>query len=99
MNQIEIWKPVVGYEGLYAVSNIGRIKRVAPARGTNVGKILSPTPDKKGYLRVRLTCDIGKGRTVKIHRLAAAAFHDNPNNYPEVNHKDTNKQNNNVDTD
>lgn len=93
----EIWKPVVGYEGLYEVSSMGRIKRVAPARGTNVGHIFRPAKDKKGYLRTRLTDANGKGATVKVHRVVAQAFHPNPMNLPEVNHKDTNKENNNAD--
>lgn len=97
MIEVEIWKSIVGYEGLYEISNLGRLRRIAPARGTTIGKIFKPAPDKKGYLRTRLTNDSGKGRTVKIHRLVATAFHDNPNNYPEVNHKDTNKKNNRAD--
>jgi hypothetical protein len=94
MSEIEVWKSVVGYEGLYEVSNFGRVKRIAPARGTQVGHIFNPAPDKKGYLRTRLTNVNGQAKTVKVHRIVAQAFHENPLNYPEVNHKDANKRNN-----
>lgn len=97
MMEIEIWKPVVGYEGLYEVSNKGRLKRIAPARGTQIGHIFRPSPDKKGYLRTRITNADGKGRSVKMHRLVAEAFHNNPNKFPEVNHIDTDKLNNHAD--
>lgn len=97
MSEIEIWKPVVGYEGLYEVSNMGRLKRISPARGTTVGHVFQPSPDKKGYLRTRITNAYGNGKTVKIHRLVAEAFHANPYQHPEVNHIDTNKLNNRAD--
>lgn len=90
----EIWKPIKDYEGLYEVSNLGRIKRIAPARGTTAGYIFNPSIDKKGYLRTRLTDNNGKGKTIKVHRVVCTAFHPNPNNFPQVNHKDTIKKNN-----
>lgn len=93
----EIWKPVVGYEGLYEVSSFGRIKRIAPARGTSVGHIFTPAPDKKGYLRTRLTDFNGIAKTIKVHRVVCTAFHPNPNSLPQVNHKDCNKSNNRED--
>lgn len=92
----EIWKDVIGYAGIYLVSNFGNIKRVAPARGTTVGYIFKPCPDKKGYLRTRLTNDKGKSKTIKIHRIVCAAFNENPSMLPQVNHKDGNKLNNNA---
>jgi hypothetical protein len=94
MTEIEIWKSVDGYEGLYEVSNLGRIKRIASARGTKTGYIFAPSVDTKGYLRTRLTDKNGKAKTVKVHRIVAIAFHPNPENLPQVNHKDTDKQNN-----
>lgn len=96
MIENEIWKPVIGYEGLYEVSNLGRLKRVAAARGTQIGHILKPAKDKKGYLRTRIADIKGSARTVKLHRLVAQAFHPNPFYWPEVNHLDANKQNNNA---
>lgn len=94
MNQIEIWKPVVGYEGLYEVSDCGRLKRVAAARGTKIGHVLNPSKDNKGYFRTRLTDEHGRSKSFRVHRLVAEAFHQNQNKCREVNHKDTNKQNN-----
>lgn len=96
----EIWKPVDGYQGLYEVSNLGRVRSVdrfrkqknnskAPVKG----KLLKPSLGKNGYLRVALS----KNGTVKfknIHRLVSEAFIQNPNNLPCVNHKDENKTNN-----
>ena len=91
---IEIWKPVVGYEGFYEVSNLGNVRSLdkMSADGRRIkGKILTHYLTEKGYLR----CFI-YDKQIKIHRLVAQAFLPNPNNYPEVNHKDENKQNNMV---
>ena len=89
----EIWKDVVGYEGLYQVSNLGNVKS---KRG-----LLKPQPRQHGYLAVWL---YGKGghakrnaRQISVHRLVAEAFIPNPNNYSEVNHLDECKTNNCVD--
>lgn len=65
----EVWKPAVGYEGIYEVSSHGRIRRVAPGRGTHPGRMLNPLTDDKGYLYVNLS-----GRMRRIHRLVLAAF-------------------------
>lgn len=93
----EVWKDIPGYEGIYEVSNTGLIKRLSSARGTTVGYIFTPSPGGKGYLQTRLTDKNGKARTTKIHRIVCAVFHPNPNNLPQVNHKDTNKANNHAD--
>lgn len=90
----EIWKEVPGFEGLYQVSNYGQI-RSTPRRGTT-GGIMKGHIDKKGYINITLRKD-GAQYTQKLHRLIAITFIPNPNNYPEVNHKDENKQNNRVD--
>lgn len=81
----EIWKPVVGYEGLYEVSNLGRVKSL---NYNHTGKegLLSLVPDKNGYSKVGL-CKNGKRKPYYVHRLVAEAFIPNPNNLPEVNHK------------
>lgn len=89
----EIWKDIDGYEGLYKVSNRGSVTS-APRKGTK-GGLLKPTKDKDGYLCVGLN-KRNKGKTVKVHRLVAAAFIPNPDDLPEVNHKDEDKSNNNV---
>ena len=85
----EKWKPVVGYEGLYEVSNLGRVKSIK----FNKEKILSLQKDKYGYLRSGFR-KMGKFKNYFVHRLVAEAFIPNPNNYPIVNHKDENPSNN-----
>lgn len=72
----EIFKDVPGYEGLYQVSNLGRVKSLHYQKE----KILKPSEQKWGYLNVHL-CKNGKRRTFKIHRLVAESFLLNPNNY------------------
>lgn len=96
----EYWKPVVGYEGLYEVSNWGRVKSLERYRkGPNgsiricKGRILKLRTDKDGYLLVAL-CKNNIKKTFRVHRLVAEAFIPNPDNLPCVNHKDENKQNN-----
>ena len=91
----EYWRPVLGYEGLYEVSNWGRVKSL-PRNGTvKYARILKPDTDKDGYLYVVLSKN-NKQKLFKIHRLVAEAFIPNPNNLPMINHKDENKQNNNA---
>ena len=94
---IEEWRPVVGYEGLYEVSNTGQVRSLDRFYyRLHKGKVLSPAKDRYGYLTVTLNCN-GKSKTIKIHRLVAQAFIENPDNLPQVNHKDEDKTNNNVD--
>lgn len=100
----ELWKDIEGYEGYYQVSSLGRVKSLdrIDATGRKLkGRILKPTltiPSKKykdGYFTVALSIG-GKIKRHKVHRLVAKAFIPNPNNFPEVNHKDENKINNNI---
>lgn len=88
---IEIWKDIKGYERLYQVSNLGKIKSLK----RNKEKLLKHGINNKGYQVVNLYKN-NKGITKKVHRLVAEAFIPNPNNYPIVNHIDENKQNNNI---
>ena len=97
---MEIWRDIKGYEGLYQVSNEGRVKslerRVPNGRGyTRIVKecIMKQCLDSKGYSQVQLHNDTTKS-TKKVHRLVAEAFIDNPDNLPEVNHKDECKTSN-----
>lgn len=98
----EIWKPIKDYENLYEVSNLGRIKSLE--KFVNKGKChrgwkehyAKQAVDGCGYLRTNLSKN-GKPKTVKVHRMVAETFIPNPNNLPQVNHKDGNKQNNCVD--
>lgn len=91
----EIWKPVKGYEGLYEVSNLGRVRRLWPISGHYRMLKTFVRNHEQGYWAVNLSKG-GKMRTLSVHRLVAEAFIPNPNNLPEVNHKDENKSNSHV---
>lgn len=78
------------YDGLYQISNFGNIKDL-----TNNKIKIPKSKNKHTYLVVRLVKN-KNGKCFNVHRLVAEAFIPNPNNYPVVNHKDGNKQNNNV---
>lgn len=100
--QLEEWLPAVGFDGLYEVSNLGRIrgldKRVRCGWGkTRVmrGKVLHLTTNTCGYLRVALGSH-RKFKTIVVHRIVAKAFINNPLSKGYVNHKDGCKTNNNV---
>ena len=88
--EMQIWKDVIGYEGLYEVSNIGLIKSIKRK------KIISDRLSKDSYSRINLNKN-GTRKTYKVHRLVAEAFIPNELNKPTVNHIDGNKQNNIVD--
>jgi hypothetical protein len=91
----EIWVDVVGYEGLYQVSHLGRVKRVMgkDSRGNlRNERVLKPRLIG-GYLIAHL-CKDGVASNKAVHRLVAEAFIDNPQNLPEVNHRDGCKENN-----
>lgn len=93
---MEIFKEIEGYSGLYAVSNYGRVKSLGNGNSNNSKeRILKPAKNSDGYLVVGLYKE-GKCKFYKIHRLVAQAFIPNPNNYPQVNHKDEDKTNNKV---
>jgi len=94
LNCVEIWKDIVGYEGMYQVSNLGRVKSLNYNR-TGKENILS-TSKNKGYFNVVLSKKGFKPFTVRTHRLVAEAFIPNPQNKPQVNHIDGNKLNNNI---
>lgn len=89
----EVWKDIKGYEGLYQISDYGRIKSFY--RTTTHTRILKERTHRDGYLYVGLYKN-GKTTTAKSHRLVALYFIPNPENKPQVNHKDGNKLNNNV---
>ena len=98
MTESEVWKDVVGYEGIYKVSNKGNVRRVEwiGARGRECGgRTLKPKYDKDGYSEVTL-CKNGMMKSKRSHRLVAEAFIPNPNGLPQVNHIDEVKDNNNV---
>lgn len=88
----EIWKDIDGYEGLYQVSNLGRVKNIN-YRGTKKERLLKSRKSRDGYLQLCL-CKDGFIKMFYVHRLVAETFIYNPQNLPCVNHKDENKQNN-----
>ena len=96
------WRPIEGYEGLYEVSNTGQVRSfdryVKYSNGRihlHKGKVLSPSIRYDGYLVVLLSYN-GKHKMFSVHRLVAEAFIPNPDNLPQVNHKDEDKTNNSV---
>ena len=96
----EIWRDIEGYEGLYQVSDQGRVKSLERTFIDKIGReryvkecILKPVIDQYGYLLVSLYAG-GKQKVHKVHRLVCQAFHDNQENKPCVNHIDENKTNN-----
>lgn len=92
----EIWKDIKGYEGLYQVSNLGRVKsfRGSAKFGKPKEFILKPSLINSGYHVVTLYYGNQKKHKFQVHRLVAETFIDNPDHLPCVNHKDENKLNN-----
>lgn len=97
----EEWRPVVGFEGVYEVSNLGYVKRVKKGRGTKTGILkagVSRCATSYGNIKynVVVLCVDGATHTKSVHRLVAEAFIPNPENKPTVNHIDGNGLNNSV---
>ena len=100
----EEWRPIAGFETLYEVSSLGRVRSLGRVvtyawRGTTKtmtkhAKVLAPETDKDGYRRVALTGEDGRARHFPVHRLMGIAFIPNPNNLPQINHIDFIRANN-----
>ena len=86
---IEKWKDIPNFNGLYQVSNNGNIKRAKDEY------IFKKNKNSRGYRIITLTKD-KKEYSLSVHRLVAEAFIPNPNNLPQINHKDGNKLNNKI---
>ena len=97
----EIWKDIKGYEGLYQVSNLGRVKSVERYVKSRIGlriakeKIKTPTIKDNGYMQVTLY-EENRGKMFYVHRLVALHFIENPLNLPQINHKNEDKTCNEV---
>ena len=86
---MEEWRDIEGYEGLYQVSNLGKVKSLdrVDCRGRKLkGKIIKQKLTKNGYCEVTLYKN-GKSKAYLVHRLVGIAFISNPNNLPCINHK------------
>lgn len=96
----EIWKPVVGYEGLYEISSLGRVKRLPKYVTDSIGRntyyeekiLTNKIATQTGYPSIGLRKD-GKTSKICIHKLIADAFIPNPDNLPCINHKDEDRSN------
>ena len=90
---METWKNIKGYEGLYQVSSMGRVKSLERTiikkdgrKQTVKERILKGTPDKDGYLKIGLSGSTGKQKWFQVHRLVGEAFIQNPDEKPQINH-------------
>lgn len=91
---MEQWKEIVNFEGLYEISSFGKVRRIhKDPRSSKYKELAQDT--SRGYKKVTLYKN-GKGYKKQVHRLVAEAFLPNPNNLEQVNHKDEDKSNNNV---
>ena len=102
---VEIWKPIKDYEGLYEISNLGRVRSLDKIRNAAInnvsetvirGRIMKQKSDKDGYLSVKLTHPNSKGKHLRVHRIVATSFICNPESKPQVNHKNGIKSDNNA---
>lgn len=83
----EIWSPLIGYETLYEISNLGKVKSLRK------GKLLKQGISR-GYCQVSLTSQNGCLKTISVHKLVATQFIENPYLFKFINHKDGDKRNN-----
>ena len=95
----ELWKDIKGFEGLYQVSNLGRIKSFRKSTKYHCADeyIIKPSLSNNGYYQVTFYNEDHKRKKFLVHRLVALAFIPNPNNFPQINHKDENRLNNSAD--
>lgn len=98
----EIWKDIEGFEGLYQISNLGRVKSLPRKRAfgcqtrTCPETIIVQTTKENGYKSVIIYDKPRHFETKYVHRLVASAFIPNPLNKKDVNHKNGKKDDNNV---
>ena len=96
---MEVWKDVLGYEGIYQVSNLGRVKRISKNHLCNIryqGEYyLKPLDNGKGYYRMKLS-DKGISKRVMLHRIIAEAFIPNLENKKVINHINCDRKDNRI---
>lgn len=94
----EIWRDIPGYEGMYQVSNQGSVRSLTRKvwNYTKPGRVLKPQAKPEGYLQISLSDGERTQKHAYIHRLVASVFIPNPDNLPEVNHKNFDKTDNRV---
>lgn len=91
---VEIWEDIEEYYGIYVISSLGRVMRIKKNKGTSGNNILIPAKNESGlYVSLK---NKGNNKRFQIHRLVAKAFIPNPLNKEQINHKDGNRWNNNV---
>ena len=94
MKAVETWKPIAGYEGLYEVSDLGRVRSLVDNHGRKRERVLKLSRNKGGYLYIELSKN-GKGKKHKVHRLVAFAFVEGYNLFKnQVNHINEDKHDN-----
>ena len=91
------WKDIVGYENEYQINQFGEIRTLKDSPKLKKYDVLKPQISKRNGYVYQMLYKNGKEKLLRVHRLVAMAFLPNPNNLPQVNHKDGNKQNNSVD--
>lgn len=91
----EEWRDICGFEGVYQISNMGRVKRIIDAFGRPMIRILHPYLSPDGYYLVDLRAH-GKKKKISVHRLVAIAFIENPDNKPNIDHINTIRTDNGV---
>ena len=91
------WKDIIGYENEYQINQFGEIRTLKDSPKLKKYNVLKPQINKRNGYVYQMLYKNGKEKLLRVHRLVAMAFLPNPNNLPQVNHKDGNKQNNSVD--
>ena len=91
------WKDIIGYENEYQINQFGEIRTLKDSLKLKKYNVLKPQINKRNGYVYQMLYKNGKEKLLRVHRLVAMAFLPNPNNLPQVNHKDGNKQNNSVD--
>lgn len=93
---VERWRPVPGSQGLYSVSDLGRVRSELTQKGRARGRIMRCSPDSKGYLKLHLSLPGGIDRVIKVHCAVALAFLGPRPPGAQINHRSGDKRDNRV---